>query len=190
MLAAAFWVFLRRFITDTTAASTVFVLIPFTAYLLAELVHASGVLAAVAAGLIVSQTSPVYGTAPARRQVFAFWGLVTFMLNGALFVLIGIEAHPAVRGLDGTGLLRALAMVLAIAAVMTATRIAFLFIAAYLIRAVDRRPQQRLLRVSDRSRIVSGLCGFRGAVSSPSRWPCRTSSTPGRPSPTATRSCS
>ncbi|MEU5870916.1 Na+/H+ antiporter [Glycomyces sp. NPDC047369] len=164
-LAASVGVFVRRFITDTLAASTIFFLIPFTGYLLAELVHASGVLAAVAAGLIVSQTSPVYGTAPARRQVFAFWGLVTFMLNGALFVLIGIEAHPAVRGLDGTGLLRAIAMVLAIAAVMTATRIAFLFASAYLIRAIDRRPQQRLLRMSDRARIVSGLCGFRGAVS-------------------------
>jgi monovalent cation/hydrogen antiporter len=43
--------------------------------------------------------------------------------------------------------------------------LAFLFTAAYLIRLLDRRPEQRLLRVSNRTRVVSGLAGFRGAVS-------------------------
>ncbi|HEU5127628.1 MAG TPA: Na+/H+ antiporter [Glycomyces sp.] len=165
VIAAVLGVYLRRLTGDILTAGTVFFLIPFTGYLLAELIHASGVLAAVAAGLIVSQMGPVYSSAPARRQFIAFWSLVTFMLNGALFILIGIEAHPAVRGFDGAALTRALLMVFAVAAVMTVTRIAFMFVSAYLIRAIDRRPQQRLLRVSDRSRIVSGLCGFRGAVS-------------------------
>jgi monovalent cation/hydrogen antiporter len=44
-------------------------------------------------------------------------------------------------------------------------RLAFLYVSAYLIRLIDRRPQQRALRVSNRSRVVSGLSGFRGAIS-------------------------
>ncbi|GAA1688025.1 Na+/H+ antiporter [Glycomyces endophyticus] len=163
--AALVWVALRRHITDTLAAATIFFLIPFTGYLLAELVHASGVLAAVAAGLIVAQTSPVYGSAPARRQVFATWGFVTFLLNGALFVLIGIESQAAVRGMEGADLLQALGMVAVIALVLVAVRIAFLFTSVFFIRLLDRRPQQRLLRVGARARIVSGLSGFRGAIS-------------------------
>ncbi|WP_326759000.1 cation:proton antiporter [Streptomyces phaeochromogenes] len=48
---------------------------------------------------------------------------------------------------------------------VSSTPHAFLFLSAYVIRALDRRPEQRLRRVSHRSRIVSGLSGFRGAVS-------------------------
>ncbi|MFG3341253.1 Na+/H+ antiporter [Glycomyces sp. NPDC048151] len=165
VLSALFWVWLRRKVTDTLTACTIFFLIPFTGYLLAEFIHASGVLAAVAAGLIVSQTSPVYGSAPARRQVFATWGFATFLLNGALFVLIGIESQAALRGMEGADLAQAVGLVAAIALVLVGVRLAFLYASAYLIRLIDRRPQQRLLRVSNRSRIVSGLSGFRGAIS-------------------------
>ena len=49
--------------------------------------------------------------------------------------------------------------------VLVAVRFAFLFSSAYVIRAIDRRPEQRLRRMSDRARVVSGLAGFRGAVS-------------------------
>jgi monovalent cation/hydrogen antiporter len=165
VLSAVLWILVRRKVNDTITASTIFFLIPFTGYLLAELIHASGVLAAVAAGLIVSQTSPVYGSARARRQVFATWGFATFLLNGALFVLIGIESQVAVRGMEGADLRQAVGLVVATALVMVAVRLAFLYVSAYLIRLIDRRPQQRALRVSNRSRVVSGLSGFRGAIS-------------------------
>ncbi|MDX2938264.1 cation:proton antiporter domain-containing protein [Streptomyces ipomoeae] len=48
---------------------------------------------------------------------------------------------------------------------LVAVRFAFLFASTYLIRLLDRRPKQRLLRQSHRARVVSGLAGFRGAVS-------------------------
>ncbi|BAJ32122.1 MULTISPECIES: Na+/H+ antiporter [Kitasatospora] len=165
VLTAWLGVVVRRRVSDPLAANLVFLLIPFSGYLLAESVGASGVLAVVAAGLIISQTSPTVGSAEARRQIVASWSLGTFLLNGALFVLVGIEAQGAVRGLTATSVARALAMVVVVAVVLSGTRIAFLFASAYLIRAVDRRPQQRERRVSGRARIVSGLAGFRGAVS-------------------------
>jgi len=70
-----------------------------------------------------------------------------------------------VRGLDGRLVATGVLSVVVISVTLIVVRIAFLFVAAYTIRAVDRRPQQRFRRVSDRARILSGLSGFRGAVS-------------------------
>jgi monovalent cation/hydrogen antiporter len=83
------------------------------------------------------------------------------VLNGALFLLVGMELQTAVRGLTSATLTRGL---IAIAAV-SAVRISWLFTTVYLIRVLDRRPQQRLRRLPARARVLSGLSGFRGAVS-------------------------
>ena len=83
----------RRRLEDTLLDNVAVLVIPFTAFLLTETVHASGVLAAVVCGLIMSQAGPRTGRAGTRRQTEAFWSLATFLLNGSLFVLIGIELH-------------------------------------------------------------------------------------------------
>jgi len=80
--------------------NTTLLLIPFLAFLAAELVHASGVIAVVIAGLSMTQTGPRASIAESRQQTLGFWSLVTFVLNGALFVLIGIEAQTAVRAVE------------------------------------------------------------------------------------------
>lgn len=155
----------RRFLGDPLLENVVMILIPFSAFLLAEAVGASGVLSVVVCGLIMSQAGPRVGGADMRLRAQAFWSLSTFLLNGSLFILIGLESHAAVRGLTSVALPRALAAVGVVSVVLLATRFAFLFASAYLIRLIDRRPQQRLRRISDRARVVSGLAGFRGAVS-------------------------
>jgi CPA1 family monovalent cation:H+ antiporter len=100
-----------------------------------------------------------------RLQATAFWSVATYLLNGALFVLVGLELQAATRGLTSAQLPRAVETVAVVTAVVIAARFAFLYASAYAIRAFDRRPQQRERRVSNRSRVVSGLAGFRGAVS-------------------------
>ncbi|GAB3004021.1 Na+/H+ antiporter [Streptomyces pseudoechinosporeus] len=155
----------RRRFHDPLMGNVAVVITPFTAFLLAELIHASGVLAVVVAGLIMSQASPRLVGAATRRQGEEFWTLSTFVLNGALFVLVGLEAQSAVRGLHGNDLTHALIAVGAVSAVLVGARFAFLFTAVHLIRLVDRRPQQRLRRMNYRARVVSSLSGFRGAVS-------------------------
>ncbi|MET9387009.1 Na+/H+ antiporter [Streptomyces sp. NPDC002928] len=155
-----------RVFNDPLLGNAAMILIPFTAYLLAEVIEASGVLAVVVAGLIMSQAGPRFaGAAPMRRQAEAFWSLSTFLLNGALFVLLGLEMQSAARSLSGPDLTHAALTVAVVCAVLVAVRFAFQFGATYLIRLIDRDPQQRLRRVSNRARVVSGLAGFRGAVS-------------------------
>ncbi|RSM78575.1 Na+/H+ antiporter [Kibdelosporangium aridum] len=155
----------RKRLDNPLHENTLSVLTPFVAFLLAEVVHASGVLAVVVCGLILSQIGPRLVRADTRTQNSAFWSLSTFLLNGALFVLVGLQANTAARDLSSTGVLSGLALVGLISVAIIGVRLLWLFTTPYIIRALDRRPQQRQLRSSARSRLVNGLCGFRGAVS-------------------------
>jgi monovalent cation/hydrogen antiporter len=156
---------LRRRITDPLLTNTLILLLPFTSFLLAELIHASGVLAVVVCGLLMSQAAPRIGQPLSRTQTIAFWTLATFLLNAALFVLVGLEAHAAVTSLRSTNLMTALVGGAVVYVVILVVRLVFLVGSAYTIRMLDRRPSQRLRRVTNRSRVVSTVAGFRGAVS-------------------------
>jgi Na+/H+ antiporter len=152
-------------IREPIANNALLVLLPFAAYLLAELIEASGVVAVVITGLVLSQSGPRVRTPQARQQSFAFWSLATFFLNNALFVLVGIELHVATDAVsDGAlgGLL--LLTVLSWLAVL-AIRFGFQYIAITLIKAVDRTPSQASRQMSHRARVVTTTAGFRGAVS-------------------------
>jgi CPA1 family monovalent cation:H+ antiporter len=165
MLVAWLGVQARRRLDDPVQESVAVLLLPFTAYLLAEAVHASGVLAVVVCGLIMSQAGPRVGRAATRRQTTPFFALATYLLNGSLFVLVGLQVQAAVRGLASVALTRGLLAVAVVSAAVIGVRFAWLFTTPYLIRALDRRPQQRTRRIGPRPRVVSGLAGFRGAVS-------------------------
>jgi CPA1 family monovalent cation:H+ antiporter len=162
--AAAGWQARMR-LNDALQQNLVVLLMPFTAYLLAELVHASGVLAVVTCGLIMSQLGPRIGRPLARQQTTAFWGLATQLLNGGLFVLIGVELQAAVRGLSSAALAQGIAIIVVVAVALVLVRLAWLTITIHLIRLLDRRPSQRARRTTPRARVLQSVAGFRGAVS-------------------------
>jgi CPA1 family monovalent cation:H+ antiporter len=165
LLVAWLVVQVRRRLDNPLLENVVSVLTPFSAFLLAELVDASGVLAVVVCGLTLSQVGPRLVRADTRQQAEAFWRLTTFLLNGALFVLIGLQAHGVVRDLSAAQVGSALGAIAAVSGVVIGTRLAWSYTTPYLIRALDRRPQQRRRRVGARARLVSAVSGFRGAVS-------------------------
>jgi monovalent cation/hydrogen antiporter len=113
----------------------------------------------------MSQAGPRVGRADTRQQAQASWSLSVFVLNGALFVLVGLQLQAAVRGLAVAALACGLIAVGAVSAVVIGVRFAWLYTTPYVIRLLDRRPQQRLRRAGARARVVSGVAGFRGAVS-------------------------
>jgi Na+/H+ antiporter len=156
---------LRRRLDDPILENIAVLLTPFTAFLLANSIHASGVLAVVACGLLMSQLAPRVTSAAARQQMTAFWVLATTILSSALFVLVGLQAQSAVRGLSSGMAGQAVAYIFAISGVVIGTRWAWMYTTPYLIRALDRRPAQRLRRIGARQRTVSATAGFRGAVS-------------------------
>ena len=155
----------RRRMDDPMLENIAMLVTPFAAFLLAESIHASGVLAVVVCGLFMSQVTPRITGAVTRQTSIPFWTVSTTVLSSVLFVLVGLQAQTAVRDLSSVSLLSALSDVLLITAVVVGVRWAWLYTTPYIIRALDRRPAQRLRRLGARQRSVSGVAGFRGAVS-------------------------
>ena len=156
---------LRARLADVLLANVVTLLTPFAAFLLAETVEASGVLAVVVSGLMLSRVGPRLVPAATRRLAESFWSFGTYLLNAALFVLVGLEVQSVLRSVPGSRVGAAVGLAVLVWVTVLAVRLAFLFVSAYTIRLLDRRPSQRLRRVSDRARVVSTVAGFRGAVS-------------------------
>ena len=164
-LTGAVIVLIRRRIDHTLIEGGLSVLTPFVAFGLAELLHASGVVGVVVAGLILSYYGPRVIRARSRFWAFAFWDLSTFLLNGSLFVLVGMQVPQAIHGIDGTTIGHALLIALLAAAVTIVVRLVWVHVTAGVIRLVDRRESQRARRVNWKVRTASGWAGFRGAVS-------------------------
>src|SRR5690348_585458 len=87
---------LNRRIEDTAVAIALSFLMPFAAYLPAEAVGASGVLAAVTAGLYAGRRSVASLSPSTRLQAFAVWEMLVFLLNGLIFILIGLQLRTVV----------------------------------------------------------------------------------------------
>jgi len=160
--AAAAWVLLRR-VRTTMAINVTMLLLPFTAFMIAEFVHASGVLSVVVAGLIAAYLSSQVTTAASRRQADAVWPFGVFLLNGALFVLIGLEVQWVVHqtSLQTIGWL-SLATV-AVWAVLLVVRFLFQLLAVPFQMMGAGTAHPRGLRT--RMQVVSTVAGMRGAVS-------------------------
>ena len=157
--------FVLRPLRDATTINIGLLLVPFAAYLVAELIGASGVLAVVVAGLAVGYASARISTAASRRQTESAWPLGSQLLNGALFVLIRLEVQVVVRDLGIAEVVRLLGVVVAVWAGLLVVRFGFQTLSVSLIRLLDRRPSQRARRMTYRARVVSSFAGFRGAVS-------------------------
>ena len=155
----------RKVAREPVLQNTISVLTPFVAFLAAEEVHASGVLAVVVCGLWLSQVGPRTVTARTRLQARAFWQVTTFLLNGSLFVLVGMQLRGAMESLQSYSWGDALFDAVLVALTVIGTRLLWSYTTPYLIRAVDRRPQQRLRRVGARQRLATAWSGFRGGVS-------------------------
>jgi Na+/H+ antiporter len=156
-------VLVRRRLHDVRLENLVGLLTPFVAYLPAELAGASGVVAVVTTGLALTQIPATLIPARTRVQSRAFWNLTSYLLNGALFVLIGLELHAVVAGRGAGELLAASGIALLVALVVVGTRLVWTNTTPYLIRAIDRRASQRARRVSFRQRQPIAWAGFRGA---------------------------
>jgi Na+/H+ antiporter len=161
------WVVLliRRHLDDSMREGGLSILTPVVAFLLAHVAHGSGVLAVVVAGLLISYHAPRVIRARSRVIALAFWDLLTFMLNGSLFVLLGTQVPRSLQGMTSHGPGQALGVAAVITVVVVLTRLVWLHVAVGGLQAIDRRPSRRGHRFDWRERTVAGWAGFRGAVS-------------------------
>jgi Na+/H+ antiporter len=157
------WVF-RRAVGDDLLAITISLVAGYAAYVPAEELHVSGVIAAVTAGLMAGHRMNDHTTASSRLRSVAFWDVLVFLLNALLFVLVGLQLPGILEEQDrSTGALIGLGVLAG--AVVIAVRLVWFHTTPYVLRMLDRRPQQVSRRLGWRPRTVIAWAGLRGAVS-------------------------
>ena len=156
---------LRRRLDEPVVEIVVSVFTGYAAYLPAELLGVSGVLAAVTAGLYVGWRAPELASAATRLLGFSFWEVLVYLANAVLFILVGLQLRPILEHLDGTAVAVLVGQGALVSAVVVAVRLGWGFSIPYLVRLVDRRPSQVMRRVGAKQRLMIGWSGMRGAVS-------------------------
>jgi monovalent cation/hydrogen antiporter len=156
---------IRRVLDDVPVEITISLLSGYAGYIPAEALGASGVLAAVTVGIVLGWRAPRISTARMRLQGYAVWDILVFLLNALLFVLIGLQLPLIIDGLSGEPALTLLGQAAAVSAAVILVRIAWINTMPYLIRALDRRPEQVARRMGWRPRMISAWSGMRGSVS-------------------------
>ena len=155
-----------RTITDDPQLATITALAtPFVTFFLAEEIGGSGVLAVVTCGIIVSRFAAQRTSLGSRVYGIPFWTILTYTLNTILFVMVGVVLPGIVSDLPRADLVRGLILIPVIYVAMVVGRFVGHHLIIYSIRALDRRPEQRLRRTNFRGRLVSTVAGFRGAIS-------------------------
>ena len=155
----------RRRLDDPVVEIVVSVFTGYAAYLPAEQLGLSGVLAAVTTGLYVGWRAPELSSASTRLLGFSFWEILVYLANAVLFILVGLQLQPILGELAGTSVATLVGQAALVSGVVIAVRLAWVFSVPYLIRLLDRRPSQVARRLGARERLVLGWSGMRGAVS-------------------------
>ena len=152
---------------DASIQITFSVLIPYGVYILAEeILHVSGILAVVTYGLAQGWRSPrLFTDASARIQALAFWGVLVFVLEALLFVLLGQQLPSILENLGEYTVPQALFYAVLVYAVVLGARLAFFFTVPYLHPVFDRLFRSRYTRGTWREYLVMSWSGMRGAVS-------------------------
>lgn len=86
----------RRHVTDPVLDSGLSFLTPFAAYVVAEEIHASGVISVVVAGLLLGHKAPILQVAQSRIAERMNWRSIAFLLEGSVFLLIGLQARSII----------------------------------------------------------------------------------------------
>ena len=152
------WV--RTHLSDTPVEITVSLLTPYAAYLPAEALGVSGVLAAVTAGLFIGRRSSRIMGSEARLAGRAVWESLVFLLTGVVFLSIGFQISSISRAMDRTTLLQLAAVGVVVSIALIAVRAIWVF--GLSLRDLLSK-NQRGIRL--RESIVLSWAGMRGVVS-------------------------
>ncbi|MCX4995850.1 Na+/H+ antiporter [Streptomyces longwoodensis] len=162
LMAPLHW--LRTHLREALMQNTLSLLIPFVAYATAEQFHASGVLAVVVVALYLGHRAWEVDFAT-RLQEEAVWKMVAFVLESAVFALIGLQLPVVLRGLGAYEGLDAAWYAVVLFLVVVAVRFAWVYPATFLPRLLSARIRAREENPTWRAPVVISWAGMRGVVS-------------------------
>jgi monovalent cation/hydrogen antiporter len=152
-------------IDDGPIEIVISILIPYSVYLAAEVVHASGVMAVVACGLYLSRQSSELFSATVRLQTWAVWDALTFAINGLVFVLIGLQLPYVLSGIREYSVRQLLLYGVLFSVIVIVLRLLWMYPGAHLAHFVRSRfLHQNNPRPSTKQIFVVGWTGMRGVV--------------------------
>jgi CPA1 family monovalent cation:H+ antiporter len=160
---AASWLLAR--LDDPPVEVLISLIAPFAAYLPAEILGVSGVLAAVSGGLLLGWRAPRVMSSDTRVLGFGTWQMTTFVVNGLAFLLIGLQLPSVMDEIGGRPAGELALLGGAVAGTVIAVRMLWVFPATYLPRILVPGLAERDPAPSARAVLVLGWAGMRGAVS-------------------------
>jgi CPA1 family monovalent cation:H+ antiporter len=151
---------------DPAVENTVTLLLPFGAYLLAESLHASGVVAVVALALYLSRFSVLIASSASRLQGRVLWEMIDFLLTGLSFVLVGLQLRASVEGLRQDPV-PVLLIALAVCLTVITVRPVWIFTTAWFSHSVRSMLVEHVLTPKPTPRVLAVLswAGMRGVIS-------------------------
>jgi len=166
------WLFMqahKRLPTEPSSDIALTLIEPYFLYWIAEHLHSSGVLAVVSGGLFLANKRFVFLSGESRVRGYNFWEAFIFIINGIVFMLIGLELPEVVAGLhaDGIPLTTAINYGVLVTAILIGARIISSYVAllATLIFRPGVAPRTRSRRSRWRLPLLLGWTGMRGVVS-------------------------
>jgi monovalent cation/hydrogen antiporter len=159
------FVFIHRQLGDAFIEVLTTLAVPYVAYILAESLHMSGVLAVVAAGLVRGRYSPEIVSAETRIIARSVWNLLVFLLSTLIFMLIGMQLSGIVARLADYSVAQLFFYGTFVSAVAIAVRFAWVYPATYLPLVRKARRGEQVEPPLPGEVFIMGWCGMRGIVS-------------------------
>lgn len=155
----------EQFVEDGPIEITLSIMVPYATYLAAEAMRASGVLGVVACGLYLSRKSSEFFSPAVRIQAWAFWDALTFLLNGLVFVAIGLQLPYVLGEIHDFRFGVLVVYGLLFSAILIVLRLLWMYPGAYVAYFVRNRIFHHNVQVPSRKQIfVVGWTGMRGVV--------------------------
>jgi len=155
---------MRYCIDDPIVQTILSLLTPYAAYLAAEALGVSGILAVVAAGLCAGIHDTRHLSVAVRRHAFEVWDMVLYVFNGLAFLLLGLQLRGVLVSLDGIAAWQLVGWSLALYAIVNLVRIAWVYPGTYLPLILFPATRRREGWRNPRGVFLVGWAGIRGTV--------------------------
>lgn len=158
---------IHRFLPTTPSIDAALTLLsPYFMYIIAEQFHFSGVMAVVSGGLFLSYRShEILTHGSTRLQTIGVWNTVIFVLNGLVFILIGLELPTIIKGLKDYSIAETVTYALIISALTIAIRIFWIYPAAFIPRWLFKSIREKEPNPGIKNPFIIGWAGMRGVIS-------------------------
>jgi len=153
----------KNLIFDPIIEVTLTILTPFASYLIAEHFNVSGVLAVVCTGLYLSFRSGEIFTNESRIMAYSVWNVITFILNGLIFILIGLQLRNVIAGIEDYSRSELVWYGIVVSAVVILVR--FIWIIPSALSPAMMKRINKKIPFDKRNLVVFGWAGMRGVVS-------------------------